>query len=35
LDLRVILLEGGCLAFDRADQALYRGENVRISYECG
>ena len=31
--LRVLLLEGGGLAFDRAGQALYGGENVGISYE--
>lgn len=31
--MRVILLEGGGLEFERADQALYRGENVGVSYE--
>ena len=30
---RVVLLEGGGLAFDRAAQALYRGENVGLAYE--
>ena len=30
---RVVLLEGGGLAYDRAGQALYRGENIGLAYE--
>ena len=30
---RVVLLEGGNLAYDRASQALYKGENVGVNYE--